>query len=259
MGEVITSRGRIDVDEVGAGDRTPILFLHGVGSDKDVWRPQLDHFGRTSRAIAMSYPGYGESEFVAGATRDDYAASVLALMDALAVDRAHICGLSLGGVVAIAIHAAAAERCASLIIADSFAFHPDGQSIYDRSVAGSLSLGMLGLAEARVGVLLAARASEVVRRDVIETMAAIDPVAYRLGAAAVWLAEQSDRARSIGVPTLILVGEEDRVTPPALSEHLATLIAGSRLEIIAGAGHLANLEQPLVFNSTIDSFLSEID
>ena len=75
-------------------------------------------------------------------------------------------------------------------------------------------------------------------------MAAIDPAAYRIGAEAVWLADQRDRATAIDVPTLILVGEEDGITPPALSEELARLIPGSRLELIADAGHLANAEQP---------------
>ena len=104
--------------------------------------------------MAFDYPGYGESEFAAEATRDDFAAAVFAGMDALEIDRAHICGLSLGGVVAIAMHAAAPERCASLIIADSFAVHPDGQGIHDRSVAASQAMTMRELAEARAGLLL---------------------------------------------------------------------------------------------------------
>ncbi len=80
-----------------------------------------------------------------------------------------------------------------------------------------------------------------------------------LGARAVWLADQRDRAAAINVPTLVLVGDEDVITPPALSEQLAALISGAKLEMIAGAGHLANLEQPLAFNAAIDEFLSEID
>jgi 3-oxoadipate enol-lactonase len=91
---------------------------------------------------------------------------------------------------------------------------------------------------------------------VIDAMAQIDPVAYRIGAAAVWLADQRDRARTIDVPTLILVGEEDGITPPALSEELRNLITGSRMERIARAGHLANAEQPEAFNNAIESFLS---
>ena len=88
----------------------PIVFLHGVGSDKSVWRPQLDHFGDERRAIAFDYPGYGDSDPAPeGTTRDDYAAAILSAMAALGIDRAHVCGLSLGGVVAIAIYHAAPD------------------------------------------------------------------------------------------------------------------------------------------------------
>src|SRR4051812_22836426 len=118
----------IGYEETGGGDATPIVFLHGVGSDKSVWRPQLAHFGRTRRAIALDYPGYGDSDPApAGTSRDDYAAAILAAMDELGVGRAHICGLSLGGVIAIAVHHISPERCRSLILADTFAVHPDGQ------------------------------------------------------------------------------------------------------------------------------------
>jgi 3-oxoadipate enol-lactonase len=256
MGAIETSRGKVGFSEQGGGERTPIIFLHGVGSDKSVWRPQLDHFGKTRRAIAFDYPGYGESEFVEGATRDHFAASVIAAMDALEVLEAHFCGLSLGGVVAIALHAAVPDRCASLIIADSFAAHPEGYAIYDRSIAASHDIR--ALAEARVGALLASEEADL-RSDVIETMARIDPAAYRIGAEAVWLAEQRDRAATIRVPALIIVGDEDAITPPALSEQLHALIPGSRLDVIADASHLANLDKPAEFNRAIDDFLSAVD
>jgi 3-oxoadipate enol-lactonase len=257
MGSIATARGRIGYSEYGSGEATPIVFLHGVGSDKSVWRRQTEHFGTSRRALAFDYPGYGESDFVDGATRDDFAASILAAMSGLGIDRAHVCGLSLGGVVAVAMHAAAPQRCASLIIADSFAVHPEGQGIHDRSVAASHSMTMRALAEARTGVLLGSAAPDGLRAEVIETMAAINPAAYRIGAEAVWLADQRDRAAAIDVPALILVGEEDGITPPALSEELLRLIPHARLERIAAAGHLANVEQPLAFNSAIESFLSD--
>lgn len=259
MGSISTKRGRIGVSEAGGGDALPIIFLHGVGSDKSVWWSQLDHYGANRRAIALDYPGYGESELVEGATRDDFAASILAAMDALGIDRAHVCGLSLGGVIAIAMHAAAPSRCASMIIADSFAVHPDGQGIYDRSVAASQAMTMRELAEARSGLLLGSAASDELRREVVETMAAIDPWVYRVGAEAVWLADQRDRASAISVPTLIIVGDEDGITPPSLSEELKQLIPGSRLEVIAASGHLANAEQPERFNDLVDRFLAEIE
>ena len=256
MGRVITASGdTIGVDEAGSGNAAPIVFLHGVGSDKSVWAPQLAHFGATRRAVAFDYPGYGESDpAAAGATRDDFAAAILAAMDALGIGRAHVCGLSLGGVIAIAMSAAAPQRCASLILADSFAVHPEGQAIYERSIAASAD--MRALAEGRADALLAQPADAAVRSEVIETMARIDPAAFCIGAQAVWLADQRDRVAAIGTPTLIICGTEDRITPPALSEELASIIPGARCKRIEHAGHLTNLECPAEFNDLVGAFLS---
>ncbi|GAA4712370.1 alpha/beta fold hydrolase [Sphingomonas lutea] len=256
MGRINITDGRaIGYVESGDGDATPVVFLHGVGSDKSVWRPQLDHFGKQRRALAFDYPGYGDSDPAPqGTTRDDYAEAILAAMTALGIERAHVCGLSLGGVVAIAMHHAAPGRISSLVLADTFAKHPGGQGIYQRSVAGSAD--MRALAEARVDVLIA---NPLVRDDVVETMARIDPAAYRIGAEAVWLANQADRAREIRVPTLITCGTEDKVTPPALSAQLMTLIPGARFPVIGRAGHLSNLEQPETFNALVANFIKSVE
>jgi 3-oxoadipate enol-lactonase len=256
MARIETGSGRVGFTEHGSGSATPIIFLHGVGSDKSVWKPQLDHFGRTRRSLAFDYPGYGESDFVEDATREDFAAAVLAGMDDLGIERAHICGLSLGGVIAIALHNAAPERCASLIIADSFAVHPQGEAILERGLAASSDLR--ALAEGRVGALLATR-DPAVRGEVIETMAAISPESYRIGARAVWLADQRERAAAIRVPTLVLCGDQDAITPPSLSEELAALIPGAKLSIIESASHIANLDKPAEFNAAIDGFLATIE
>lgn len=258
MPRIQTSGGAsLGYTEAGTGDATPIVFLHGVGSDKSVWHPQLAHFGKSRRTIAFDYPGYGDSDAAPqGTTRDDYARAILSAMRNLGVDRAHICGLSLGGVIAIALHHAAPEACASLILADTFAVHPDGQAIYDRSVAASSN--MAALARGRVDALLAAPADEAVRQEVVTTMARIDPAAFRIGAEAVWLADQRDRAAAIDVPTLIICGDRDTVTPPQLSYELGSMIAGSMVAMVENAGHLGNLEKPMEFNSLIDGFIAPL-
>ena len=259
MSRVATSLGfSIGYHEAGGGDARPIVFLHGVGSDKSVWHPQLEHFGKTRRAIAFDYPGYGDSDPAPeGTSRDGYADAILSAMRGLEVERAHICGLSLGGVVAIAMHARAPERCASLILADTFAVHPQGRAIYERSLAGSENLP--AMAEARVDVLLAQPADPEVRQEVVETMSRIDPLAYRIGAEAVWLADQRDRAQAIDVPTLILCGDRDTITPVDLSNELVDHIPDARLEVIADAGHLTNLEKSTEFNRVVDDFLRDIE
>jgi 3-oxoadipate enol-lactonase len=259
MPRVITNNGyMIGYEEAGGGGRTPIVFLHGVGSDKSVWRPQLAHFGAERRAVAFDYPGYGESDPAPeGTTRDDYASAIISAMHELGIDRAHVCGLSLGGVVAIAMYHADPDRCAALILADTFALHPDGHAVYERSVAGSSNLR--AVAESRVDVLLAQPADPAVRSEVVETMARIDPAAYCIGAEAVWLADQRERADHIRVPTLVLCGTEDKVTPPALSRDLTHLIPGARYEPIEQAGHITNLERPEEFNTLVGAFIRGVD
>ena len=260
MAKVRIANGQtIGLIETGASERAPLVFLHGVGSDKSVWARQVAHFSASRRAIAFDYPGYGESSFLAGGTRDDFAAAILAAMSGLGIDRAHVCGLSLGGIVAIAMHAAAPDRCASLILADTFAVHPDGAGITERSIAASHSGPMRDFAEARADFLLAQPAEPAVRSEVVETMARIDPAAYRIAVEAVWLADQRDRTAAIRVPTLVLCGTADRPTPPGLSAELAALIPGSRITLIPEAGHLTNLEKPAEFNQAIDDFLAEVE
>jgi len=259
MARVQTNAGiALGYEEAGSGEKTPIVFLHGVGSDKSVWRPQLARFGEERRSIAFDYPGYGDSDPAPeGTSRDDYAAAIVSAMAALGVGKAHVCGLSLGGVVAIAIYDAAPDSCASLVLADTFASHPDGQSIYERSIAASENMRVL--AEGRADVLLAQPAEPAIRSEVIETMSRIDPAAFRIGAEAVWLANQGERADAIRVPTLVVCGTEDRVTPPALSTALTRMIPGAHYEPVERAGHLSNLEQPDAFNTIVGAFVRGVD
>jgi 3-oxoadipate enol-lactonase len=259
MPRIRTSTGiSLGYEEVDEGGHTPIVFLHGVGSDKSVWRPQLEYFRSERRAVAFDYPGYGDSDpAIEDMTRDDYAATVLAAMTELGIERAHVCGLSLGGVVAIAMHAAWPQRIVSLILADTFADHPEGPGIYERGVAASADLR--AMAESRVDVLLAQPADPQVRSEVVETMAKIDPAAYRIGAKAVWLADQQDRARAVRAPTLVLCGADDRITPPVLSRALARLIPGAEYQEIEHAGHISNLERRDEFNTLVGAFIRGVD
>ena len=118
---------------------------------------------------------------------------------------------------------------------------------------------MRELAESRVGNLVAAATSCDARNVIVSTMSRIDPAAYEVGARAVWLADQVDRVRDIAIPTLVVVGDEDRITPPELSEQLAAMVSGAELVIISGAGHLANFEKPAEFNRAVSEFIREID
>ncbi|WP_245198012.1 alpha/beta fold hydrolase [Sphingomonas kaistensis] len=255
-----TEWGRIGCTTRGSGG-VPLLFLHGVGSDRSAWDGQVDAFGAERLAIAIDMPGYGNSEpgHLEVEGRKDFAAAALAVLDALGVEQAHVCGLSLGGVIALAMTSMAPTRVASVVLADTFARHPEGEAILERSLAGAASLGMAGLADSRADALLAQPADPAVRREVVDTMSRIDPAAYARAAEAVWLADQKHEAATLSCPALILYGSQDRITPPALSEELKSLIPHAGLIEITGAGHLPNLEQPAIFDRVLAAFLADVE
>ena len=89
-------------------------------------------------------------------------------------------------------------------------------------------------------------------------MARIDPAAYCIGLEAVWLADQRDRAATILVPTLVMCGTEDKVAPPALAHELAGLIPNAQLHLIAGSGHISNLERADEFNRVVEEFVRDL-
>jgi 3-oxoadipate enol-lactonase len=247
----------IGYDERGSGDA--VVFLHGVGSDKSVWGRQLEHFARGWRAVALDYPGYGESDLPPGdLDRAAIAGYVLGALDALGVGRAHVVGLSMGGVIALELAMRWPARLRSLALADSFAWHPNADAILARTRAALASMTMREFAEQRVGALLAPGAVAVLKREVVETMGRIDPRAYAWASLAVWTPDYRANLAGIAAPTLVLVGEHDQITPPALSESLAAGIPGARLEVIPGAGHIANIDNPAVFNRVVEEFIENV-
>jgi 3-oxoadipate enol-lactonase len=107
-------------------------------------------------------------------------------------------------------------------------------------------------------MLLGQPADPAVRAEVVDTMARIDPAAYCIGLEAVWLADQTERASEIKVPTLVMCGTEDKVAPPALAHELAGLIPGAQLHLIDGSGHISNLEKEGEFNRVVEEFIRDL-
>src|SRR5690348_9065595 len=123
---------------VDEGGGPPIVFLHGVGATKKMWAPQIELLSERFRCIALDYRGYGESEAppqsslkpdardAKAISRAAYARDLLAVLDAAGIDAAHLCGCSLGGVVALETYDAKPARVKSLALVDTFAFYPGG-------------------------------------------------------------------------------------------------------------------------------------
>lgn len=244
--------------EQGTGDA--IVFLHGVGSDKAVWDEQLTHFGaRGYRAVALDYPGYGESDLPASdPDRARIASYIFAALDELKITTAHVVGLSMGGVIALEMWRQQPAHLRSLVLADTFANHPEGDAILQRSLDGMTRLGMREFAEGRVGAVLQPEAAPELKQRVVANMARINTRSYTWASRAVWTANYVAELTNIGMPALVVVGEHDGLTPVALSEELHKGIRNSRLQVIPAAGHLANLDNPAAFNEALAEFFQSV-
>ncbi|MDQ6786668.1 MAG: alpha/beta hydrolase [Acidobacteriota bacterium] len=250
---------KIGFTQAGNNDENlPLVFLHGVGSDKSVWDFQLRELSKSRRVFAFDYPGYSESDLpLNDLSRAEVARYIFGAMDALKIQKAHVCGLSMGGVIAFEMFAQNPKPIASLILANTFAKHPNGVEIVERSINFIKTHSMREFAEQRSNFLLAPQTSKETRSKVVETMARIDKRTYAWASKAVWMADYLELLPKINVPALVIGGELDQPTPTELSKQLAEGIANAKLEIIKNAAHLSNLDEPQIFNRLVEKFIEE--
>jgi pimeloyl-ACP methyl ester carboxylesterase len=239
-----------------AGEGSPLLFLHGVGSSRQTWRRQLDFFSERYLSVAMDCRGYGESvTSINTVSMTAFAADAAALIRDLGRGPAHVCGLSMGGIVALTLWRDAPEVIGSLVLADTWAHHPTAAAAQEQRLAQIDSTSMSNLARQRMPAVYGPHAAADLVERGVRLFAAIRKDVYRSASADLWIADRRQVAATVTVPTLILVGELDSITPTNLSAELTRLIPGSRLTVIPGVGHLANEEAPEIFNHEVDKFL----
>jgi 3-oxoadipate enol-lactonase len=250
----------------GASGAAPtLLFLHGFPFSKSLWDPQVAALSPTHRCLAPDLAGFGDSEACEGICRmEDYAADALALLDHAGVDRAVVCGLSMGGYVALALAAAAPERLRGLVLADTRAGADSPEAAAGRHAAAEQVLAEGTGAFAPGFLPKALGASTPAERPAVR--ARVEALVLEAAPSAVAAAQRGMAVRpdrhgilpGLAVPVLIVVGEEDVITPPAESRRMAEAIAGSRLVVLPAAGHLANLENPAAFNRELAGFLATL-
>jgi 3-oxoadipate enol-lactonase len=227
-----------------------------------MWEGQLALADRGWRVIAPHFRGFdgGDGDPPAQSV-DDYAGDVVDLLDALHIHEAVVGGLSMGGYVAFALLRHAARYIQGLILADTKApaDTPEGIEGRKRMIELVRSKGPAAVAEEMIPKLL----GETTRRtqpDVVDRVRALatSSSAEAIAGALRALMTRPDatpQLPTIHVPTLVVVGEEDTVTPRAAAEEMHRGIAGSELVVIPAAGHLSNLEQPAAFDAALARFL----
>ena len=251
------------------GDSTlrTYVLLHGFPLGANQWEPQMRSIPAGWRLITPDLRGFGgstELDSLSAMAISDYAGDVVDLLDELAVPRAVIGGLSMGGYVALALLQGAPQIIEGLVLADTRATadSPEGRAnrrnmlaLVDREgpsgVAREMMPKLLGKttrelnpsAEAQVRRLIKQQAPVAIRSAIHRMMHRPDSTAL---------------LPQVTVPTLVIVGEEDELTPPEDSRRIAEAVPGAALVTIPGAGHLSNLEQPDAFNAALNGFLAKL-
>jgi pimeloyl-ACP methyl ester carboxylesterase len=247
-------------EERGRG--LPVLLFHAFPLTGDLFQPQVEALSDRYRFIVPDLRGFGRSGLGQGPTEMSLLArDGLALLDALGVPSAVVGGVSMGGYAAMALVREDPGRVKGLLLMDTQAGADDdaGKHKREENAQTVLRQGMQFMVDTMIPRLVApwapasvkAKVEEMIRRNTPEaTAAALRGMALR--------SDSKDILARFGGPTLVLVGDQDAITPLEKAQQMADLVSGSRLAQIPGAAHLANLENPGAVNRELDAFLASI-
>ncbi len=256
--------GEVELFVAQRGRGRPLLLVHGFPLDHTMWQPQLEHLSDRYRVVAPDLRGFGRSQVVAGtATMPQLADDLALLLDALEIDEpVTLCGLSMGGYIAWQFWLRHADRLDRLVLCDTRAMAdpPDVAQGRVESARRVLEEGTSEFVEGLLGKLFAEatlRDQPAVVAATQEVMRAASPVG--VAAALRGMAERPDMTGRLGeirIPTLVVCGQHDVISPPAEMQQIAAALPRATMLEVPDAGHMAPLEQPQQVNQAIRQFLS---
>jgi pimeloyl-ACP methyl ester carboxylesterase len=265
MSSVTLQASELEIHYRDAGSGPAVLLLHAFPLDSGMWASQIGDLSDHYRVLAPDFPGFGTSTASTGFTVDGAADLLGEFLDHLGVnERVVVAGVSMGGYVALAFARRQPQRLRALILADTKAEPDDetGRAGRDKMIELVRKEGPTALAEQMLPKLLGpataankADVSEQVRQSIHAQRA--DGIVAGLKA----LRDRPDARPGlshVSVPTLVVVGEQDSVTPPANAKAISDAIPNSRLAVITGAGHLSNVENPAMFTAVVREFLNSL-
>ena len=246
---------QIAVEEHGDGDA--VVMVHGLGGTANSWHPQAGPLARSFRVVRLDLEGSGRSPAAGALSIASFVADVSAVMDALDIPTAHLCGHSMGTIVCQHLAAETPERVKSLALLGPLAEPPEParQAIRDRAGVARKS-GMVPIADTLVDVAISAETRShqpATAAFVREILMRQDAEGYARTCEALADARSADLA-AIRCPTLLVTGDEDGVAPPAAVKALGGRIAGSRVAVLPGCGHWTPIEKPTQVNGLLLNF-----
>jgi 3-oxoadipate enol-lactonase len=261
---LLTVQGSLELayDDVGTGQ--PVVLIHAFPLNRTMWAPQVSALVERCRCVAPDLRGFGETTAAPPYTMRQYADDIARLLDQLRIETTVLGGCSMGGYVALEFWRRHRDRVRALVLVDTRAgADDDAGRIRRREMIGiAEDQGATAIANLQISGIVGktTREKQPDTYDAVHRMIAQSRVEGIVGGLQAMMARPDSTVTlaTITVPTLIVVGEEDVLTPPGEARAMHAAIAGSRLEIIADAGHLSSLERPAAFNHVLTEFLSAL-
>lgn len=246
------------------GTGQPLIFVHAFPLSSEMWKPQVDFFGDKYRVITYDIRGLGKSiqkdnQF----TMESYVNDFYSVLDNLGIDKVNACGLSMGGYIILRALVRNPERFLTAVLADTRAERDDDNGIISRS--NTISDIKSGKREEFAAGFL----QKLINRKSYETPGIKNILAEIIsgntddGICGAMLAlatrtTTTDNLKEIEIPALVIVGEDDLLTPKNFAETMNKSLKNSMLEVIPEAGHLSNIENPDYFNKVLLKFFEEL-
>ncbi len=254
----------LSYDDVGEGS-IPIIFLHGYPFDKTMWQPQLDFLKSSYRLIPCDIRGFGKStDEESPLSIDMFGEDLILFMDKLNLEKAIVCGLSMGGFIALNAQKRFPDRFEALVLCDTQCI-ADTPEVKAKRYKIVDEIEADGVADFNEGFIKSVFHKESItnKKELVEQLRSVvfANSKHIIMKGLVALAERSETCSTLNeitIPTLIICGREDVVTPLVQSEFMNATIKGSILHVIDNAGHVSNLEQPHIFNNHLLGFLTTL-
>ena len=252
----------ISVDYSGKGEM--IIFLHGIGGNKKNWKNNIHFFAKKFLTVAWDTRGYGDSDDYDGELDfEDIIDDLRSVIDFFEKTEAHIVGLSMGGQIATLFYDKYPNYVKTLTLCDT---HFGLSNLSPTEIEKFINLRKEPLLNGKEPKDIAPIVASTLIGDInnhsayeqlVESMSLLHKESYLKTIESSMRTEHLHIFKNIKVPTLIMVGELDTLTPPSMSKKIMTDIEGSSLKIIPKAGHLINIEQPKIFNENLMVFLNK--
>ncbi|MFJ5382054.1 3-oxoadipate enol-lactonase [Cupriavidus sp. CER94] len=237
-----------------------VVLMHALGANLTLWDDTARHLSDRYRVLRFDLRGHGGSDAPVGAyTMTRLADDAVALMDALDIGQAHVCGVSVGGMVAQTLGVRHPDRLLSLTLVDTIDHTPmEAHPMWANRIGQAEAHGMAGMAPATMERWLTQpfRAQHPDQVERIHRMLLATPVQGFVGVAQAIVAfDLADAIGRIHCPTLVVTGDQDEGAPVSMAQSIARKIHGAKLEVLPDAAHLSFIEQPERFHAIFDAFL----